>query len=37
MADIQKQFEDFHNNIKLKRFGENATLREKRDIIINKI
>lgn len=37
MADIQKQFEDFHDLIKLKRFKENATLREKRDIIINKI
>lgn len=37
MADIQKQFEEFHDKIKLKRFGENATLREKRDIITNKI
>jgi hypothetical protein len=37
MADIQKQFEDFHEAIKLKRFKENAELREKRDIIINKI
>ncbi|OPJ54764.1 cyclic GMP-AMP synthase DncV-like nucleotidyltransferase [Alkalithermobacter paradoxus] len=37
MAQIQKQFEDFHDEIKLKRFDENATLREKRDIIIKKI
>jgi len=37
MAKIQKQFEEFHDNIKLGRFEENATLREKRDIIINKI
>ncbi len=37
MAQIQKQFEKFHDEIKLKRFDENATLREKRDIIINKI
>jgi hypothetical protein len=37
MAQIQKQFEEFHEIIKLKRFEENATLREKRDIIINKI
>ncbi|MDF2479030.1 MAG: nucleotidyltransferase [Bacillus sp. (in: firmicutes)] len=37
MADIQKQFEKFHDEIKLKRFIENKTLREKRDIIINKI
>ncbi|PES95292.1 nucleotidyltransferase [Priestia megaterium] len=37
MADIQKQFEEFHSAIKLKRFKENKELREKRDIIINKI
>lgn len=37
MADIQKQFIDFHDEIKLKRFGENKELREKRDIIIDKI
>ncbi|HEX9731059.1 MAG TPA: nucleotidyltransferase [Thermoanaerobaculia bacterium] len=33
MARIQKQFEEFHDAIKLRRFGQNATLREKRDII----
>lgn len=37
MAEIQKQFEQFHDNIKLGRFEENAVLREKRDIIIKKI
>ncbi|SHH76924.1 hypothetical protein SAMN02745135_02038 [Caloranaerobacter azorensis DSM 13643] len=37
MASIQKQFEKFHDEIKLKRFDENATLREKRDIITNRI
>ncbi|MCM3654102.1 cyclic GMP-AMP synthase DncV-like nucleotidyltransferase [Metabacillus litoralis] len=37
MADIQKQFEEFHDEIKLKRFKENKELREKRDIITNKI
>lgn len=37
MADIQKQFKEFHESIKLKRFNENAELREKRDIIKNKI
>lgn len=37
MAKIQKQFEEFHDNIKLKRFKENKTLRDKRDIITDKI
>lgn len=37
MAEIQKQFEEFHENIKLRRFGENAILREKRDIVVKKI
>lgn len=37
MADIQKQFEQFHEDIKLKRFGENAILRAKRDIIRNRL
>src|SRR5699024_6738963 len=37
MADIQKQFEGFHDEIKLKRFKENKELREKRDIITDKI
>lgn len=35
MAKVQSQFEAFHEAIKLKRFEENATLREKRDIIRN--
>jgi hypothetical protein len=34
MADIQKQLEAFHETIKLKRFEENAVLREKRDIVL---
>ncbi|MBF0705793.1 nucleotidyltransferase [Alkalihalobacillus hwajinpoensis] len=37
MADIQRQFESFHDEIKLKRFKENKELREKRDIITSKI
>lgn len=37
MANVQKYFEDFHEEIKLKRFEENATLREKRDIIRSKL
>ncbi len=37
MADVQKQFESFHEKIKLKKFDENQTLREKRDIILNKL
>jgi hypothetical protein len=35
VAEIQKHFEDFHNNIKLD--DENDILREKRDILINKL
>lgn len=35
MADLQTQFEDFHEKIKLD--DENAVLREKRDILINKL
>lgn len=37
MADIQKQFEAFHDAIKLKQFDENQTLRDKRDIILEKL
>jgi hypothetical protein len=37
MAQVQKYFKRFHNNIKLKRFKRNATLREKRDIILAKL
>lgn len=37
MANIQKQFEEFHDAIKLGRFDEEQTLREKRDIIRNKV
>ncbi|MDJ0902483.1 MAG: nucleotidyltransferase [Xenococcus sp. MO_188.B8] len=37
MADIQKYFEKFHENIKLKRFKENATLREKRDRVLDRL
>lgn len=35
MADVQKHFEEFHDQIRLT--GENETLREKRDIILNKL
>ncbi|MBO6571230.1 MAG: nucleotidyltransferase, partial [Balneola sp.] len=34
---IQKQFEKFHEKIKLKRFDENKILKDKRDIITNKL
>ena len=37
MADIQKQFMQFDDNIRLKRFGENKTLREKRDAILDRL
>lgn len=35
MANIQTQMTDFHDAIKLKRFEENAILREKREIILH--
>lgn len=37
MASVQAQFELFHEAIKLKRFEENQTLREKRDAVLNKL
>ena len=37
MADIQKHFEAFHDLIKLKQFEENQTLRDKRDITLDKL
>ncbi len=37
MADVQSQIRQFDDKIRLKRFHENATLREKRDAILNKI
>jgi len=37
MADVQKHFEKFHEAIKVKRFEENQTLMEKRDIILGKL
>jgi hypothetical protein len=37
MANVQAQFEVFHDTIKLKEYGENAILREKRDIIRDKL
>lgn len=37
MSNVQPQFEDFHDEIKIRRFGRNKTLREKRDIIRDKI
>ncbi|RKH52689.1 nucleotidyltransferase [Corallococcus sp. AB050B] len=37
MANIQKQIEQFDDNIRLKRFDENKMLREKRDAILNRL
>ena len=37
MAYVQKQFEDFDQEIRLGAFDENATLREKRDRILDKL
>lgn len=34
MAAVQKQFDEFHSNIKLDEDDENAKLREKRDLLI---
>ena len=36
MADVQKQFEDFHSKIRVD-YDMSATLREKRDIVVKKI
>ena len=37
MADLQKQFLEFHNTIKLGTYEENGFLRAKRDSIINQL
>lgn len=37
MAQIQRQFEQFHEAIRLKRFSENAELREKRDRVLKRL
>lgn len=37
MPTLQKAFEDFHEEIKLSDIDENATLREKRDILLDKL
>lgn len=37
MADVQKQFFEFDEKIRLKRFDENVTLIEKRDIVLDKL
>jgi hypothetical protein len=37
MAEIQKYFDEFHDKIRLKRFEENETLREKRDRILERL
>ena len=37
MADVQRQFEEFHEAIRLKPYEDNATLREKRDIVLKKL
>ena len=35
--DLQKEFEDFHEEIKLGTYAENKTLREKRDLLIDEL
>jgi hypothetical protein len=37
MANVQKQFETFNGNIRLGKFDENETLREKRNIVRRKV
>jgi hypothetical protein len=37
MADLQRYFEDFNNLIRLEPFGENANLREKRDMLVDEL
>lgn len=37
MAEIQKQFDQFNENIRLKEYAQNAVLREKRDIVLDKL
>lgn len=37
MAELQKEFLDFHNKIKLKMDDENAKLKEKKEIILSRI
>lgn len=37
MADVQKQFEQFNENIRLRKYSDNETLREKRDIVLDKL
>ena len=37
MANVQRYMEQFHDAIKLGRFDENATLREKRDRVLQRL
>ena len=37
MADVQKQFGEFNEAIRLKQYEENTTLREKRDVVLKKL
>lgn len=37
MPELQPYFEQFNNEIRLGRFTENATLREKRDVVLSKL
>ena len=37
MVNLQSEFEEFHDNIKLNEYEENDTLHEKRDILLNKL
>ncbi len=37
MVNLQSEFEEFHDRIKLKDFDENENLREKRNILLEKL
>lgn len=37
MAEVQRYFKNFHERIRLKNLAENAILREKRDIVLDKL
>ena len=37
LAILKKEFKDFHEEIKLKKYGENEDLREKRDLLVNEL
>ena len=37
VLNLQKEFEDFHQKIRLGTYDENQTLREKRDLLIDEL